>query len=88
MTDDNALHSLVTNFPQSIDKHFRLTRPYIYLPADEPKRSVLGDADILFYELTLSIHPSSIGNKVMGRSLLNEYFEELAQAVAAFRVGN
>jgi len=88
VTDGNALHDLVTNFPQSVDKHFRLTRPHIYLPAAEPKRSVRGDTDILFYELTLSIHPSTIGNKVMGRSLLNEYFEELAHAVAAFRLGN
>lgn len=86
VTDDEAFHEMITNFPQSIDKHFRLTRAHIYLPADKPKRSIRTDTNILSYELTLSIHPSIIGNKVMGRSLLNEYFEELASAVAAFRV--
>lgn len=86
VADDDAFHELITNFSQSIEKHFRLTRSHIYMPADEPKRSVRTDASLLFYELTLSIHPSTIGNKIMGRSLLNEYFEELANAIAAFRL--
>lgn len=85
VTDDDAFHDLVSHFPQEIDKHFRLTRAIVYLPDDKPKRSVRSKDSDLLYELTLSIHPSIVGNKVTGRSFLNEYFEELANAVAAYR---
>jgi len=83
VADDDAFHNLISHFPQGVEKHFRLTRAHVYLPADEPNRSVRDDDEVL-YELTLSIHPSIIGSKVTGRSLLNEYFEELADAVAAY----
>lgn len=85
VTDDDEFHNLVSHFPQGVDKHFRLTRPHVYLPSEDLKRSVRDDDGDLIYELTLSIHPSIVGSKVTGRSLLNEYFEELASAVAAYR---
>jgi len=83
--DDEAFHELVSHFPQGFDKHFRLTRAHIYLPGDGLTRSVRDDSRDCLYELTLSIHPLIIGNKVTGRNLLNEYFEELARAVFAYR---
>lgn len=85
VADDDAFHDLVSYFSQGVDKHFRLTRAHVYVPADDPKHSVRDDDDDLLYELTLSLHPSLIGSKVTGRNLLNEYFEELADSVAAYR---
>lgn len=81
--DDREFHSLVSQFHQGVEKHFRLTRAYSYAPSDV-KGSVLDD-DELLYELTLSIHPSCIGNKASGRSLLNEYFIELAEKVSSYQ---
>jgi len=86
--DDDAFHHLVSHFSQGVDKHFRLTRAHVYVPADEPRRSARDDDGESLYELTLSIHPSIIGNKVSGRSLLNEYFEEIASAVVTYRREN
>lgn len=83
--DDERLHELISHFPQGIVKHFRLTRAHVYLPSDDFNSSVrdYNEGEYL-YELTLSIHPSCIGNKVSGRSLLNEYFLEIADRITSY----
>ena len=78
-------HRLITFIPQRVERSFRLTRACIYIPSDDFKGSVRDDPpDDLLYELTLSIHPSSIGNKVAGRSLLNDWFLTVAESIDAY----
>lgn len=86
VNDDEKFHELITFFPQEIEKHFRLTKPYIYIPADGREGCVCDDGYFSesLYELTVSIHPSCIGNKITGRSLLNEYFLAISQAVDSY----
>ena len=83
--DDEKSHDLISHFSQGIDKHFRLTRAHVYLPSDTEQGSVRDDSEgELLYELTLSIHPSCVGNKMNGRALLNEYFIELSERIGQF----
>jgi hypothetical protein len=83
--DDDRFHDLISKFPLDTDRYFRLTRAHIYLPSDDSSSSVRSDEEgQLLYELTLSIHPSCIGNKVSGRSLLNEYFLELEERISKY----
>lgn len=83
--NDDKFHDLISHFPQGVEKHFRLTRAHVYVPSDDFTASVRDDVEgELLYELTLSIHPSCIGNKVSGRSLLNEYFLEVAERISKY----
>jgi hypothetical protein len=84
---DNELefHRLITFIPQSIEKHFRLAKSFVYIPSDDFKRSVRDDTvDEYLYELTLSIHPSCITNKITGRALLNDYFYSVSKSIDTY----
>jgi len=83
--NEAELHRLITFIPQQIERSFRLSRACIYIPSDDHKRSIRDAApDEYLYELTLSIHPSSIGNKISGRNLLNDYFLEVIESINAY----
>ena len=84
--DQNAIHKLVGFLPQTVDQHFRLTRPCIYLPSLEQENRSVRDSsdDEVLFELTLSIHPSAIGNMITGRSLLNDYFLKFIDGIDAY----
>lgn len=83
--DEDELHHLMTFIPQGIEKSFRLTKACIYIPSDDFKGSIRDDdPNECLYELTLSIHPSCIGNKVSGRNLLNDYFFTVIESIDAY----
>jgi hypothetical protein len=82
---EDEFMKLVSFFPQSVFNHFRLTRVYVFVPSDEgegSERSSVEDESL--FELTLSIHPGAITDMVTGRSLFNDYFSALADAVDAY----
>lgn len=80
--DADRFFDFVSHLPQGWQKHFRLTRAYIFTPSDDQLSSInASDDDECQYELTVTIDPSLISDMTTGRSLLNDYFEELANAV-------
>lgn len=73
--NEDEFINLINKLPLGIEAHFRLTKSYIVTPTGYEKKE-----DKLF-EFKISIHPSLVTNKFIGRDMLNSYFEELTQAI-------
>lgn len=76
-TNFEDLTSLISKFPLGINEYFKLSKRYVFLP----ESGLQEDEDL--YELTFSIHPALIKNKIDARSRLDKYFEEITNIVTS-----
>jgi hypothetical protein len=81
--DEEKFHKFITFIPQDIGFHFRLTKPYIYLPNDNGGCEFSED-DRDLYELTLSLHPAELTDKHTAREKLNSYYERIIKGLNGY----
>lgn len=84
VSDEQEFHELISYFPQECNCHFRVTKPYIYIPSQSGKRSQLSSDKAILYEVTISLHPMVISNKFMARATLNKYLNKLSKSVESY----
>ncbi|MNG09029.1 hypothetical protein D3C84_924270 [compost metagenome] len=86
VSDEQELHKMISYFPQEFNCHFRLTKPYIYIPSESGDRSELSSDKEVLYELTISLTPMVIANKFIAREMLNKYLNKLSGAIESYRL--
>lgn len=72
---EDRLLEVAKQLPQSVLRHFRLSRVYVITPDGNY------DPDDIVYDLAVTVHPAQLLNRFVGRKLLNDYFLELAEAL-------
>lgn len=80
--DEKEFIKLIEKLPLDIDSNFRVTKVYVFTPSGFDK-----DEDKMF-EITFSLFPTKITSEVVGRKLLNKYFEEIAISINQYKNEN
>lgn len=86
VSDEQEFHKMISYFPLEFNCHFRLAKPYIYIPSESGDRSELSSDKEVLYELTISLTPMVIANKFIAREMLNKYLNKLSGAIESYRL--
>ncbi|MGR5280361.1 restriction endonuclease [Photobacterium damselae] len=84
VSNEAEFHKLVTYFPQEFNCHFRITKPFIYIPTESGERSMLSRDQTVLYEITISLNPMIISNKFIARAALNRYLNKLSKSIDSY----
>ena len=74
VTDQNKFLELLSRIPNSVNRHFRVSRVFVFMPGeghrDEPDETI--------FDLRLMLHPMTMTNERAIRKAFNSYFDEIA----------
>jgi len=81
--DIDRFFKLLAKLPNDVDRHFRATRVYVFLP----EKGLDSGPDEHLFDLHLSLHPVMITDQRSSRTEFNTYFDEIRVIVEAELAG-
>jgi len=75
--DQTKFFDLLSRLPNDVDRHFRASHVYVFLP----DKGLDTDPDELLFDLKLTVHPAKLINQRAARSEFNAYFDDIKMVV-------